>query len=217
MEPPVAATLTTAAGIGLHLASPTIAYVVGRSARIRKRISPEHAYDLFTTIGAALCLFALLELSIFPVGQILTFGLLFGLMAGAVAPLALWRAYGKTPTIRRPTPRTISLALLALCAVAEEIIWRVTVVHLVHNGLDAPYWIAIVVSIAGFAALHLGLHGARSVPYSVGFGALAVCLTIFLGVGAAIGFHLAHNLVIALVHPKPRDSYVRPVASEVKW
>lgn len=108
MEPPVAATLTTAAGIGLHLASPTIAYVVGRSARIRKRISPEHAYDLFTTIGAALCLFALLELSIFPVGQILTFGLLFGLMAGAVAPLALWRAYGKTPTIRRPTPRTIS-------------------------------------------------------------------------------------------------------------
>ncbi|WP_454168910.1 CPBP family glutamic-type intramembrane protease [Microbacterium paulum] len=217
MGPIVAASITAAAGISLHLAAPTLAYVVGRSARVRRRVSSENVYDLLTLIGATACAFALFRLGLFPTGQILTFGTLCGLLLGVLAPLALWRSYGKTPTIRRPRPGSISLTLLALSAAGEEIIWRLTVIRLIHDGFGASSWVGIVLSIAGFAALHLGLHGARSIPYFLIFASLTVALTVFLGIGAAIGFHLAHNLIIALVQPRPRESRIRPVRSETTW
>ncbi|MBB5998372.1 CPBP family glutamic-type intramembrane protease [Streptomonospora salina] len=131
--------------------------------------------------------------------------LVAGAAAGVGFPLLMAAVVHRPRRIARFPARA---AGTALCAAAEEALWRLAALGgLVHSGLPLP--LAAALSLAGFALLHVPRNGWRVVYYQLLFGAVLTALALIGGVVAAALCHAAHNLVLGATSRRPR----RPAAA----
>lgn len=124
---------------------------------------------------------------------------------GAGLPLAMAALVRRPRRFARFPGRPVRIVL---CATAEEALWRLAALGgLVYAGM--PLLAATMVTVGGFALLHVPRDGLRVVYYQLLLGTAFTVLALLGGVVAAALCHCAHNLVMASTTRAPR----RPVAA----
>lgn len=207
----------------VHFITP---YIIFLAMKFRKKTTtiiqkyPQRTYDIVTII---------LGIGIIPLYTFvfpLPFDasppdLLLGASLGGGLPLGLWLLNGKALKLHwRRNINIDSLILLPMCAIVEEIIWRLFLPYFLTTFVSLNFYLAILLSSVGFIFLHWPIRGFRGLPYICLFTLVTVLVYLKFGLVSACLFHVIHNMILIFFTPTRRIKKISPdviYKSEDNW
>ncbi|KAF6601119.1 CPBP family intramembrane metalloprotease [Bacillus velezensis] len=215
-------------GILIHLMGPyvsklTVMYQIKhrtREYKLTRHITPQRSYDIVTIVGGIICFsIFFLDGNYFLIHSNNPYGVLLFSALGFFFPYVIWKRKNKSVVfVKRKVNKLDTLMFLPLCAVSEELIWRIYIPFLFELHFFDSVLLCTFISSIGFLLLHIPLGGVKSAPYMTVFTVIAVIAAHFDFLSAAV-FHIVHNLTIQYFRPvsKKKINTSSPTMSQAEW
>lgn len=162
---------------------------------------PQRTYDI-VTILIGIGILTLYEYAV-PISLKITLpGLLLSIGLGGALPCMIWLINGKKLKLGLSRAITIdSIVFLPLCAIFEEVIWRLLFPYYLISVTGMDYLVAISIASLLFILLHWPIGGVKNIPYISTFTLIIVVIYLNFGFLAGALFHLFHNMAMVFVRP----------------
>lgn len=215
-------------GILIHLMGPyvsklTVMYQIKhrtKEYKLTRHITPQRSYDIITVFGGIMCCsIFLIDDNFFLIHSDNAYGVLLFSALGFFFPYVIWKGKNKSVVfVKRKVNKLDTLIFLPLCAVSEELIWRICIPFLFKLYFFDSVLLCTCISSIGFLLLHIPLGGVKSAPYMTVFTVIAVIAAQFDFLSAA-AFHIVHNLTIQYFRPvsKKKINPSSPTMSQAEW
>lgn len=176
---------------------------------------PQRIYDIVTII------IAFSHIILYPPVYFHTlnlYSILVSSIIGFSLPVAIWLMQRKRLILNIKLNFDV-MVLLPLCAIAEELIWRVLIPYFLVDYLTVSNLGSIFISMIGFVTLHIPLNGIKVVPYITLFTIGTWIIYANYGIVEASIYHIIHNFTMEFVKPINRRPKVTVVLnkSQSSW